>query len=248
MQSGPTTPKPKIKILRNSALHIPQSALLLSYFATFAEKMACNQGRPRAEPIGCGALAMNHQTQTGSKQRCSFARPRCSDKQNAKHRPEFYMQTNIKLIPTALFLAGALSCFTRSDAPGQTRDDQDGEFLFDKETFGGNGRTCEVCHSKKTGTFSIQDAQARFAKNPNDPLFRAPDSDNGDGQSFTRLLTTGLIKVDVPLAPNVRVLEDPTARTVSLFRATPTVKNVTNLSEFLMADGRESRTNPQHQA
>jgi len=61
-------------------------------------------------------------------------------------------------------------------------------------------------------------------------------------------LTTGTIRIDVPLAPNVRLVEDPTARTVTIFRATPTVKNVTTLQAFLMSDGRESGSNLQHQA
>src|SRR5262245_47978653 len=93
--------------------------------------------------------------------------------------------------------------------------------LFDKETFGGNGRTCAACHSKKTGTFSIEEAQERFAKDPNDPLFRSLDSDNGDGQSFTRLLTTGTIKIDVPLAANVKLVANPAATRVAFFRGTP---------------------------
>ncbi len=125
---------------------------------------------------------------------------------------------------------------------------KNGQFLFDNETFGGNGRTCQTCHSLKTGTFSIEEAQQRFAKDPNDSLFRAPDSDNLDGQTYERLLNTGTIKIDVPLAPNVRAVDDPSARTVALFRATPTVKNVTTLVEFLMSDGRESTANLQHQA
>src|SRR5262249_20835750 len=125
---------------------------------------------------------------------------------------------------------------------------KNGEFFFDKATFGGNGRTCETCHTAQTGTFSIEEAQARFAKNPNDSLFRQPDSDNLNGQTYNRLLTTGTIKIDVPMAPNVRLIDNPSARTVTLFRATPTVKNVTTLQPFLMSDGRESSSDLQHQA
>jgi cytochrome c peroxidase len=120
--------------------------------------------------------------------------------------------------------------------------------VFDSEIFSGNGRTCATCHSRKTGTFSIEEAQARFVKYPNDPLFRQPDSDLGDGQTYNRLLTTGTIRIDVPLAANVKLLDDPGARTVSVFRATPTVKNVTTLVDFLTSDGRESSANLQHQA
>lgn len=125
---------------------------------------------------------------------------------------------------------------------------KNGQFLFDKETFGGNGRSCATCHSQKTGTFSIQEAQKRFTKNPNDPLFRTPDSDNLDGQSYLRMLATGTIRIDVPLAPNVRLVDDPTARTVVMFRGTPSTRNSPSLQPFLMSDGRELSSNLQHQA
>src|SRR4029453_16862214 len=54
-----------------------------------------------------------------------------------------------------------------------------GRKLFDVETFGGNGRTCRTCHSKKTGTFSPEEAVARLAENPNDPLFLHDGLDDG---------------------------------------------------------------------
>ncbi|HLL20976.1 MAG TPA: hypothetical protein VK427_02545, partial [Kofleriaceae bacterium] len=54
-----------------------------------------------------------------------------------------------------------------------------GKKLYEEETFAGNGRTCLVCHGAQTGTVSPAEAQARFAANPNDPLFRAIDSDDG---------------------------------------------------------------------
>ena len=147
-----------------------------------------------------------------------------------------------------LFLVPTLAASVTAIAADPADAGQNGQFLFDKETFNGNGRTCQTCHTLKTGTFSIEEAQQRFAKNPNDTLFRAPDSDNLDGQSYERLLNTGTIKIDVPLAPNVRLVDDPTAPTVKVFRATPTVKNVTTLVDFLMSDGRESTANLQHQA
>jgi cytochrome c peroxidase len=155
------------------------------------------------------------------------------------------MQTQKTMLIQFLLLQSALICLAQSQGGPPNPS---GRSLFDQETFGGNGRTCATCHSKKTGTFSIEEAQARFAKDPNDSLFRSPDSDNGDGQTYNRLLTTGTISIDVPLAPNVQLLDDPTARTVKVFRATPTVKNVTTLVPFLMSDGRESSSNLQHQA
>lgn len=151
------------------------------------------------------------------------------------------MKRNKLLLATAL--ASLVTNVFSEDGARNT-----GKFLFDKETFGGNGRSCSTCHSKETGTFSIEEVEARFAANPNDPLFRVPDSDNLDGASYTRLRASGTIRIDVPLAPNVRVVGDPSARTVAIFRGTPTVKNVTTLQQFLMSDGRESSGDLQHQA
>jgi hypothetical protein len=34
-----------------------------------------------------------------------------------------------------------------------------GRRLFTHETFGGNGRTCQTCHTEKTGTVSPEDAR-----------------------------------------------------------------------------------------
>src|ERR1043166_4283612 len=96
-----------------------------------------------------------------------------------------------------LLLVSALPFCLAALADEPADQGKNGQFLFDKEPFGGNGRTCVTCHSKATGTFSIQDAQQRFAKDPNAPLFRAPHSDNLDGQSYERLLNTGTITIDV---------------------------------------------------
>src|SRR4051794_58124 len=125
---------------------------------------------------------------------------------------------------TKLVLFSALSYCITALAGDPADQGKNGQFLFDKETFGGNGRTCQTCHTLKTGTFSIEDVQQRFAKDPNDALFRVLDSDDLDGQTYGRLLNFGTVKIDVPLAPNVRVLEDPDSPTAKVFRATPTVK------------------------
>jgi cytochrome c peroxidase len=162
------------------------------------------------------------------------------------------MKTNVKLLTSAAILTLAISSFPRRAASATVEvaaeQGKNGRFLFDKETFGGNGRTCAACHSKKTGTFSLEEAQERFAEDPNDPLFRSLDSDNGDGESYTRLLRTGTIKIDVPLAPNVKLVANPAAAKVTFFRGTPTTKNATTLQQFLMSDGRESSSDLQHQA
>jgi cytochrome c peroxidase len=114
-----------------------------------------------------------------------------------------------------------------------------GRRLFERETFGGNGRTCQTCHSKETGTVSPGDAQLRFTLDPNDPLFRADGSDDGVGNGVTRMLTDATILMRVSLAPNVTLLNDPTTRTVVLHRGVPTTLNTPALDRVLMYDGRQ---------
>jgi hypothetical protein len=173
------------------------------------------------------------------------------------------MKNNSRLLISAALLGAVLFGFPAwgDDAENKKTDrqpdeqrgkgfvrEESGKFLFEKETFGGNGRTCATCHGKETGKFSIEEAQARFAEDPNDPLFRPIDSDDGVGNTYTRLLTTGTVRVDVPLAPNVKLVADPSATHVTLFRSTPTTKNVTTLQHFLMFDGRESSADLPRQA
>lgn len=126
----------------------------------------------------------------------------------------------------------------------QTGDFPDRELLiegtrvFTLETFGGNGRTCETCHSLPTGTFSLEQIRERHVKDPDDPLFRAIDSDDGDGKSYERLLRNGTVTVRIPLPPGVRLADDPQATEVTLFRGTPSFRNVAGLDPVLMHDGR----------
>ena len=113
------------------------------------------------------------------------------------------------------------------------------EFLFRQETFGGNGRTCETCHSMATGTVSPADLQARYQQNPNDPMFRAIDSDDGaSGSSYQRLLQHATILVSLPLPPNTQLLLSP-ATQVTLRRGIPSTLDTPALDPVLMLDGRE---------
>jgi len=110
--------------------------------------------------------------------------------------------------------------------------------LFERETFGGNGRTCLTCHSHQTGTVSPQDAQARFAANPDDPLFVHDGSDDGLGNGVTRMLKEATILIEIPLPPNVHLADAPSARSVTLRRGIPTTLNTPALDPILMLDGR----------
>jgi cytochrome c peroxidase len=122
-----------------------------------------------------------------------------------------------------------------SDSPANRND---GKHLFERETFGGNGRTCLTCHGTKTGTVSPEDARRRFALNPADPLFVHDGSDDGQGNGVSRMLNFATVLMEIPLPANVR-LADSTARTVILRRGIPTTLNTPALDPVLMLDGRQ---------
>lgn len=112
-----------------------------------------------------------------------------------------------------------------------------GEALFRQEVFGGNGRTCETCHSMATGTVSPAELQARYQQNPNEPMFRALDSDNGAGQSYQRLLNDATVLVSIPLPSNTKLLLNP-ATHLTLPRGIPSTLDTPALDPVLMYDGR----------
>ena len=120
--------------------------------------------------------------------------------------------------------------------PGHARA---GKHLFEKETFGGNGRTCSTCHSAATGTVSPEDAQRRFARNPDDPLFRHDGSDDFEGRGVSRMLKDATVLVEIPLPGNVSLADDPSARSVVLRRGIPSTLNTPALDPVLMLDGRQ---------
>jgi cytochrome c peroxidase len=115
-----------------------------------------------------------------------------------------------------------------------------GKKLFETETFGGNGRTCETCHTGTSGSISPADAQKLFAKHPNAPLFRSIDSDDGVGSSYTRLLADATIRVTLPLPAGWKLADDPAATTVTVTRGIPSTNNVPSLDTIFMADGRNA--------
>jgi len=144
-----------------------------------------------------------------------------------------------------LFIGAALACGTVLAAaastgsgagPGQVLE---GKRLFQLDTFGGNGRTCQTCHSEATGTVSPQDAQQRFAKDPSDPLFLHDGSDDGLGHGTSRMRTDATILMTIQMADNVHLVDDPSARTVVLRRGIPTTLNTPALDPVLMLDGRQ---------
>jgi cytochrome c peroxidase len=102
-------------------------------------------------------------------------------------------------------------CAPRSRDGGQAT-------LRSVKTFGGNGRTCRTCLFSATGTVSPEDAQRRFARNPNDPLFLHDGSDDFQGHGVSRMLTDATVLVEIPLPENVSLADDPSA---TLGRSSP---------------------------
>jgi cytochrome c peroxidase len=134
----------------------------------------------------------------------------------------------------------------RPESAGQSLSDFfEGERLFDRETFGGNGRTCLTCHSRETGTVSPSQARERFRKNPDDPLFVHDGSDDedgdgfGDGRHVTRMLADATILMRIPLHPDVELKGHPEMREVTVRRGIPTTLNTPALDAVLMLDGRQ---------
>lgn len=114
----------------------------------------------------------------------------------------------------------------------------EGRRLFDKEEFGGNGRTCLTCHSKKNGTLTLAQIQQRLNK-PNHPLF-VHDGLDDDGVGTSRIEADGTIRVTLALPPYVTVAGDPGATHIDVFRGIPTTENTPALDPFLMQDGRNA--------
>ena len=144
-----------------------------------------------------------------------------------------------------VLLASVVTCTIASSSDADSPQPQSGRHLFERGTFGGNGRTCTTCHSRETGTVSPVDAKRRFDTNPDDPLFRGDGSDDGRGNGVTRMLADATILVRLPLPSNVSLLHDPTARAVVLRRGIPTTRNTPALDPVLMSDGREPNLSSQ---
>jgi hypothetical protein len=119
----------------------------------------------------------------------------------------------------------------------------DGQHLFDRETFGGNGRTCLTCHMRETGTITLADISRRLGANPDDELFRHDALDDGRS-GISRILAHGTIRVELPLPPYVTLADNPAQRTIVVHRGVPTTLNAPALDGrgivALMLDLREA--------
>ena len=114
----------------------------------------------------------------------------------------------------------------------------DGKKLFDKETFGGNGRTCLTCHSKDTGTLTLADVQRIIDKADPDDAFLIHDALDEDGVGTTRVQAHATIRITIPLPPWLSLADDPGATHVTVFRGIPSTRNTPALDPVLLHDGR----------
>ena len=117
--------------------------------------------------------------------------------------------------------------------------------LFERETFGGNGRTCETCHSKLTGTLTLDDVQQIVEKADPDDRFLIHDALDDDGVGTTRVQTHGTIRLTIPLPPWVTMGDDPGATHVTVFRGIPSTRNTPALDPILNHDGRAATVQEQ---
>lgn len=118
------------------------------------------------------------------------------------------------------------------------------EFFRPHDT--GNGRSCATCHRPEDSfgltpatveaRYQLWQARRRHHPDADDPLFRSIDADDFD-QDFTTLRTRALVRVALPLASNVKLADDPSATSVLVWRAVPTVVNA-GLTAPFQAEGR----------
>jgi cytochrome c peroxidase len=152
---------------------------------------------------------------------------------------------NLKLLISLMIIIPAIATDSMSghaqnkESVSESGNPQRGKLVFERKEFGGNGRTCLTCHNSATGTVSPEEAQARFAVNPQDPLFLHDGSDDGQGNGFSRMLADATIRVGISLPENVSLADDPQARSVVLHRGIPTTLNTPALDKVLMSDGRQ---------
>jgi len=139
---------------------------------------------------------------------------------------------------TLAFSSGSNPSLSQALSQDELGIERDGRKLFDKETFGGNGRTCQTCHSKRTGTLTLEDVQRIIKKSDPRDAFLIHDALDEDGVGTTRVQAHATIRVTIPLPPWISMADDPGATHVTVFRGIPSTRNTPALDPVLMHDGR----------
>jgi hypothetical protein len=120
-----------------------------------------------------------------------------------------------------------------------------GKKLFEEALPNTNGRACATCHVESDHTtLTRSGVAARYAANPHDPLFLPLDADDPAAASPTYAhLGAGLVRVTLPLADNLDVIDDAgnvitnAARTLWVWRGVPTIENTSYTAPYQL-DGR----------
>lgn len=142
------------------------------------------------------------------------------------------MPTNLTL-PLTVLVLGLAGPAGLAQSP--TASVANGHQIFEKATFGGNGRTCVTCHTEETGTLSPAQVAGL---GPDSPLFQHDAADVVGGHTFDRVRARATFLVEIPLPANVSIVGSP-ARSVVVPRGVPTTANGPALDPVLMWDGRE---------
>ena len=108
----------------------------------------------------------------------------------------------------------------------QVPEVNEGQRLFDHETFGGNGRTCRTCHSGNDGTISLEEVGERLLEDPSDPLF-IHDGLDDLFSGTTRIAAHATILIERELPEGVVLVDDPSASSVVFARGVPSTREHT---------------------
>jgi len=165
---------------------------------------------------------------------------------------------SVSLVVCASGLAGLVGCGISPDSDDsvsttqQALSDGDkaikaGKHAFEHKIPTGNGRACGTCHVEADGlALTPAHVEAHFNALPRnkygdiasfhgDPLFRAVDADDPNAGTLTfNRLRQGLVRVKIPLPPNVTVDELPGATEIGLFRAVLPIWNVAFTAPYLL--------------
>ncbi|HET7539806.1 MAG TPA: cytochrome c peroxidase, partial [Polyangiaceae bacterium] len=167
--------------------------------------------------------------------------------------------------PLAVLLAG---CAGAVDEPGtdsataalsseselKSQGHPDGEALFQTPFKHTNGRSCATCHVLEDHTvLTPAHVTELLAQNPSDPLFNPIDADDPSAAVPTyEHLKKGLVRVVIDLPDNMDLIDfdgnvvTPPDRTVSVWRAVPTVFNSAITAPY-QYDGRKGTLQEQAQ-
>ena len=162
---------------------------------------------------------------------------------NKAMRPWQCVPAGVGVVAMVLFLG--LEAAARQQAPlavmsaeASAAEPHPGERLFDRETFGGNGRTCSTCHSGGDGTIDPEEVAERL-EDPSDPLF-AHDGLDDFVSGTTRIATHATILIERELPEGVVLLDNPRATSVVFTRGVPSTLNTPALDPALMYDLRNA--------